>query len=409
MFLFRLAVRNLFRQLSRNAVSMVSIVLGVFIIVLGRGFTAGMAENMKRAQIDSVSGHVTAVPPEYPDAGLRHPIDQAYALDAQDRSFLAENTTAWTGRVIAAPRLIFQQDAMRVRMIAYDPATDGSVFPRTGWSVDGSLADDVPGGVAVGVGIAELLDLKVGSPIVLENRTVDGAMNAVRFEVTGIVRTGMPMLDMISVMVPMGTAEDLIQAGGRVTHVSARGFRRDAAPQLAEAMNAQLGERAVATDWLTEIGPLLQSQAIRDYMLGIISFALLAMAAAGIANTILMAAFERTREIGTLRALGLKRGGVITLFAFEGLGLGLVGGVVGVAGAAALTYYWSTSGIDISGALEGRTEMASLPMTLMIYTDFSPATIAAAVVIAILVAVLASLYPALVASRMLPADAVRAE
>ena len=148
---------------------------------------------------------------------------------------------------------------------------------------------------------------------------------------------------------------------------------------------------------------------MRRTMFNFLGFALLAMAGVGIANTVLMAAFERVREIGTMRALGLNRSGVITMFALEGAWMGLVGGLLGAGLGGALTHHYNVNGIDMMSLMGAKGDaIDDMPLAAMLYLDFSPAFIGGAVVVAVVIAVLASLYPALVASRMLPADAVRA-
>ena len=103
MLIFKLATRNLFRQFSRNALSMVSIIVGVMIIGVGRGFQNGLNENMIRGQIDSSSGHVMAVPTDYPTTGFRQPVSDAFALPPTQRTWLDDHTRAWTPRLIADP------------------------------------------------------------------------------------------------------------------------------------------------------------------------------------------------------------------------------------------------------------------------------------------------------------------
>ena len=86
MLILRLATRNLFRQAKRNILSMVSIIMGVFIIVLGTGFAMGLNENVIRGYIDTVSGHVLVVPADYPTSGFRHPVSNAYTVDAETKT-----------------------------------------------------------------------------------------------------------------------------------------------------------------------------------------------------------------------------------------------------------------------------------------------------------------------------------
>lgn len=410
MFL-RLALRNVTRNWQRNALSLVSVVAGVAVIVLGRGFVAGFKENIIRAQIDTVSGHVLARPLDYPTAGIRHPVDQLFAVDTETRGWLDANTTGWTQRLLFAPRIIHGQDAMRVRAIGLDPTTDETVFPRDQWSIEGCSVDEAGMGLVVSPGVKRILGIETGDMVVLETRTAAGAINALNAPVCGVTKTGNPGQDRIGVLVPPGLMNELVRPDGATSHVLARLDRRDQAASFATKLQSRLGEDVETATWDDETRGLVEAQEMRQAMLDIIAFVLLAMAATGIANTVLMATYERIREIGTLRALGLTRRGVVTLFVTEGLVMGVVGAIIGAATSGAAMWNWATKGIDMTpliGEMEKSGTYDSIPLSTMLWVEFSPPTIAGAMVFGVLVAVVASIYPALLASRMPPADAVRA-
>jgi ABC-type lipoprotein release transport system permease subunit len=158
--------------------------------------------------------------------------------------------------------------------------------------------------------------------------------------------------------------------------------------------------------WRDETRDLLALMEFRQKSLDFLVGILLLMSAATIANTILMAAYERVREIGTMRAMGMTGRAVLALFVIEGAMIGLAGGGVGALIGGLMARNWSRNGIDLSAQLENQG--GNLPMSAILYVEWSPPTIAGAVVFAVLVAVLASVYPAWVASRMAPAEAVRA-
>ncbi len=406
MLVFRMALRNLTRQASRNALSLVSIVLGVFVIVVGHGFQGGMTENMIRAQIDSASGHVLVVPIGYPTAGLRHPVEDTLRLDDSQRGWLDGHTERWTARLIAAPRAIQGRKSMRVRLIGASDA-DADVFPRTDWQVEGRMPTPGQGEILMAVGPARLLKTQVGDLLTLETRTVDGAINAMRYTVTGILRSGNPVIDNVNVYLPMQDADTLLAAEGRVTHIASLLPDRDDTAAFAAAVSAEIpgGE---PRSWQAEIAPMLETNEVRQSMLDVIGLALLLMAATGIANTVLMAAYERVREIGTLRSMGLQRAGVLGIFALEGFWMGLAGGLVGAGLSGAFCGYYATHGIDMIKLMGPKADsMSNIPVAAMLYLDFSPPTLLSSVLVAVVVAMGASLYPAWMASRVSPSEAVR--
>jgi putative ABC transport system permease protein len=129
------------------------------------------------------------------------------------------------------------------------------------------------------------------------------------------------------------------------------------------------------------------------------------MAIVGIANTIVMATFERTREIGTLMALGFRGGGIRRLFLMEGALTGFVGGAIGTMLALGVVAYLAATGIDMS-ALYGDMDIG-YPVKDILYPALSTTFFAATWILTGLLSAVASLWPAYRASRLEPVDALR--
>lgn len=411
MLAFSLAFRNLLRQFRRSALSTVSVIAGVSVLIIGDGFIGGFTENMIRSQTDSLTGEVFALPDDYPTRGLQHPVDHLFTVDPALASWLDQNSVAWTRRVVFAPRAVHGADAMRVRAFGFDPVTDIKVFPRSEWQVEGKAPSTVEDGVLVSTGVASMLALKVGERFVLETRTSAGALNALDVPVAGILTTQNPMFDNVGVFVPSPLVQSLVQSGERASHLAIRLPSRDGADAFAARLREQVPPGVAVRTWYDEAEPMLQTQRIRQKFLDIMAWALLAIAATGIANTVLMAAYERVREIGTLRALGMTRQGVVGLFVTEGLLMGVIGSLVGALLGSWLVWKWHVHGLDLAPLLKakGADNMSSVSFSTMLYAPFSWFSLTRAVVFGLAVAVLASIWPALIASKMPPAEAVRSE
>lgn len=415
---FRMALRNLFRRYGRTTLSMVSVVTGVWVIIAGRGFIGGLNENIIRAQVDSFSGHVLVRPASYPTRGIQHPVDDLLKLDPETAHWLDENTVAWTERVLFVPRAVRGVDSIRVRVFGFDPATDEAVFPRTNWKVTGKIPETRQDGILVSRGVAKVLQLKIGDELVLEARTAAGAINALSLPVCGILSTGNPVIDSIGAFLPKPTVLELVRTDDKFSHLAIRLKHREAAEAFADKLRKRMGDKAWIATWYDETDDLLSVQQLRQTMLDIIALALLAIAATGIANTVLMAAYERVREIGTLRAMGMTRGGVVGLFVSEGLVMGTIGSLIGGFLGFLLVWHYSKNGIDFGAMLDqaqaagtggGGSAYSNVPMQAIVYLYVSWKTIIGAMLFGVIVAVVASFYPAILASRRLPADAVRAD
>lgn len=404
-FLSRLALRNLLRNRRRTVLSLVAIVAGVATLIIGRGFLGGLSENFVRSQVDAVSGHVVVRPVDYGNNGLSHPVDGAFHFEAA--SSVLEQAEGWTPRLMFAPTLVFEGDSVRARAIGYAAATDEDVFSRNAWRIEG----DEPGpgeGLLLSSGLARLLDVHNGDVITLQTRTVAGAINAAMFEVKGVVATGNPYLDQFGVLLPLEDADALLAAEGRATHLAFRLSSRDvaAAEAFGASVVAALSADVEASTWHAETADVRRIQSIRQRALDLIVFALLGISATGIANTVLMAAFERVREIGTLRAMGMTRSGVLQMFLLEGAMLGLAGATLGCLAGSAVVWWFSVYGIDLSAIVERAG--GNLPISAVLYAVVDGFWISVGFGFGLGTSILASLLPARAASRLVPAEAARA-
>ena len=398
-----LAFRNLFRNVRRTIITSGAVVAGVAVLIAGWGLVDGLDENVLRAHEHALTGHVLIRPATYPTDGLTLPLDEAKALPQEMVAALDgdERVVAWTRRTWFQGRAVSGADGMTVRAFAYDPVGEAEVFPRDEWRLRGAWPD-APGQVVVGSWLAGLLELEPGSDLVLEARTRAGAMNALSLKVTGVVATGTPTADRV-VWVPQDTADMLIVPEGAVSHVAVKLQRRAQAEAVAQALTS--------ADWTAttvrhETRDLLQLNAFRRRAISVVVLILMLIAGTGIANTVIMAAYERVREIGTLRAMGMTPGGIRALFLVEGAVLGFSAGAIGALLGSAVVTWFSVHGIDLSGVADQVGEMA---MASTLYMSFTWPPVIVALVFGTGVSVVASIYPANHAARLNPADAVRAD
>jgi putative ABC transport system permease protein len=400
----RLATRNLLRSPRRTVLTITAIVAGVGLFIVGEGFLSGMTEGILRAVIDGTSGHVLVRPRGYPTQIGQHPIDELLSISAEARALLDRRAVAWTERTLFAPIAAHGSDSLRVTAISYDPERDPRVFPTELWKVTGAMPE-AHDEILISPRVARLLDLSPGGQLVLQVRTHKGAINALEVSVSGVLSTGNTALDMLTIFVPKPLAEELI-ATELPSHIAVRLGDRDDAEAFQAALGPLFPKEAEVVTWREETAEMIRLQEIRRRALDLVMFILMALAAFGIANTILMAAHERVREIGTLRAMGMTEGGVLGLFIFEGALMGIIGGLLGAAWGGALIAHWARSPIDFSEVAEKATK--GLAASALLYTRFDLGVIASTIALGVIISVVASVYPARVASRMSPADAVRA-
>jgi putative ABC transport system permease protein len=401
----RLALRNLLRAPRRTLLTMSAVIAGVGVFILGEGFVSGLTENVIVAATDDTVGHVMARPAGYPLQLGRHPVDALLEIPPAARALLEREARAWTERTYFAPIAASGADSLRAVGIGYDPQRDAGVFSHKHWQVTGRLPDPAAREVTVSARVARLLSLSVGSSLVLQVRTHRGAMNALEVKVSGILATHNAGLDLFGIFAPRKLTRELL-ATDLPSHLHVRLASRAGAAAFAAKLRPLLGTQASVVTYVDETADLVAVQDIRRRALDIILVILMALAAFGIANTILMAAYERVREIGTLRTLGMTETGVLRLFVLEGALVGVVGSLLGAAWGVALTLHWAEHPIDFSKTMEQTGSNVSA--SVLLYTRPSLSIAVLSVVLGIAVALLASIFPARVASRMSPAEAVRA-
>lgn len=403
--LLRLAARNVRRHLRRTLLSAVAVIAGVSAVIIGRGFVGGTTENLARAQIDVASGHVLLRPLDYPETGLTHPIADAQRVSTE----VAEGLDAlgpWTARVLFTPTVSHAGNAVRARGIGFDPARDAEVFPRDTWRVVGKVPESVADGVLVSSGLARLLEVQAGDVVVLQSRTFAGAINALQVPVAGVLSAGNPWIDASGVLLPISLSEDLLRLDGRATHLSLRVGRRAQSDGAAAQLREVVGQDWAVQTWADEAADMLALQAVRQQALDFLVAVLLLISATGIANTVLMAAFERVREIGALMALGLTRRGVVALFLAEGAIIGVIGAAGGVAFGVAVVAWYARHGIDLSDQIASSAG-ANIPISTVLYPAFDANWIWVSFAFGVGVSVLASWWPASRAASRTPADAMR--
>ena len=292
-WLFSLALKNLRRNLRRTLISSIAVVAGVAITIVGTGLVGGLNEGIVRAQIDSQSGHVSIRPPGLEHSSVSNPVDSLVAVPANLMSALEE--FEYTERLLFDARVIAGADAVRGLGIGYT-ASDAKVFLRDAHDLVGVWSEEAPApGLVLGKGVAALLRLELGDRITVETRTSAGSLNAMSWPLVGIVHAHNPAVDNYAVFLPMEQAQRLVVAPGP-SQIALRLAKRGRSDEVAENFRSQLPEGWTVESFTVAAADLMEINKIREKALQLMIFVILAIAAIGIANTVIMSVYERIRE-----------------------------------------------------------------------------------------------------------------
>ncbi|MGI5861439.1 MAG: ABC transporter permease [Myxococcales bacterium] len=276
--------------------------------------------------------------------------------------------------------------------------------------VDGEYLGEAPDKmILLGAGLARTLEAKVGDEIVVVTQAADGSMGNALFRVGGILKTGSVAADRSRALVHLRDLQELLVLDGRVHEVAVLAKALDgAAPLAAGAKRALDGRGLLVRTWAQvnpEVAKMLELQSVSAW---IILFFVFSVASLGVLNTMLMSVLERTKELGVLRALGLRPRQVVALVLCESLLLASVAAVGGTALGLLADGYLVIYGLDLTRFI-GDFSFGGIAFSPVLRGEVQIGRIGATLVGLFAVTLVASVWPALRAGRLQPVEAMRQE
>ncbi len=400
--LFKLALRNIFRQRIRSVVTLVAIVFGVTGLILSGGFVKDIFVQLGEAIIQSETGHVQVFRVGFREQGTRRP----------DR-YLIEDPAPHAARI---------KTSLLVREVSSRLSFSGLInngrsdLPIVGEGIEpdkeaqlGSFLKMVSGrpltdsdgfGVIVGEGLATSLALHVGDQVTLLVNTAGGALNTVDLEVVGIFQSFSRDFDARALRIPLAAAQELLATAGANQLVVTLHHTRDTDAALATIQAQLAGSGLEAFSWKQLSDFYEKTLQLYDRQFGVLQVIILVMVLLSVANTVNMSAFERLGEFGTLQALGNRQRDIFRLILLENTFLGLIGGTLGAIIGIGLALAISAIGIPMPPPPSANTGY-----TAMIRLDV--ANVATAFLIGVVATALAAIFPARRVSRTELVEALR--
>jgi len=403
--LLRLAWRNVWRNRRRTLIALAAIALGVIFLAFMDGSIAGFQQAIFGNAVRLQGGNVQVHAPGYREKSKRLPLLPLDDVVSVVQSVRAEPQVIAVSRRINTGGFVSSREATVPVVIAgIEPEQEAPV---------GLLADNIVQGrylangdqdlILVGRALADRLKVGVNDRITLVGRAPREQMRRRTMTVVGIYDLRLPEAEKRLAYVSLAEAQALFDLRDQATEVAIYLQRVGQEGAVTAALRAALPGYEV--DSWQDLNPeMKQSLDVDKVIMNIFGLVVLLIAGIGILNLMLMAVFERTREIGLLAAMGLIRRELLALFLLEGIMIGLLGTLLGGALGALVVSAVGKIGIEFASAAEMGEAMAlmgdRLYPRLAIDLLFERAGTVA------LIAALASLYPAWRASRREPAEAL---
>jgi putative ABC transport system permease protein len=397
-----LATRNLLRNVSRSLVAISTVASGVIAFLLAGGFIAWIFQDMREATIHSQLGHAQIVQPAFFEKGIADPYAYLLPADSAEQQSLEAmpGVTALTPRLVLSGLISHGETTVSFAGEGVDPIMEKPISSRIR-ILDGSdLASPDEKKVLLGEGLAKSLGAKSGDTVVLLTTAANGSPSAVELTVAGIFSTISKEYDDSAIRMPISVARKLMRVTGATSWVvlldgaeRTESFVETARAGL-PASHFEVVPWTALADFYNKTVVLFSKQInVMKVIIGLIIILT-------ISNTLTMSVLERTTEIGTSLAVGVRGTGVMRLFVIEGVLIGILGGLAGVILGTLLAMLISTIGIPMPpppGMSHGY--LGQIIVTTGLALD--------AVVLALVTTLLASAFPAWKAGRLNIVDALR--
>ena len=412
-FLFALAWKNLSRYSRRTLITAGALAVGVAVFIWMDGWLLGAERESERNIIWYEAGSAKVMNRQYLEEIQTIPLKQVISDPAAVERALEGSDAAATRRVVFSAELFVGledgsgEGSLFVKGVGLDPETDGRVFRLAETVREGRFLRGGEPELLLGDWLARDLSAAVGNWVTVRARSRYGAFQTLDLEVVGILNCPNPLINQGMIFLPLDLADEALEMEGAVSEI-ALSFPEWQNPtgRLAEIRRSLVGfpELAVA-DWRELASDFLAINQGKRAGNGILLLLIFIIAAVGISNTMLMAVYERVREIGMMRALGMRDLSIRLAFLLEAGGIGLIGSGVGLALGAGLNWYMVRWGLDL-GAIVGDMQIGYRVHSVF-RSAWHPQALVGALVFGVLASMAISFIPSSRALKLEITDCLR--
>jgi ABC-type lipoprotein release transport system permease subunit len=401
----RLAWRNIWRHRRRTVIVVLAIGLTMWMMIMYDGLIGGFQQAIYGNAIKVLGGNIQVHAPGYQEKAAQAPLLPLANGPAIVQAALTQpQVVAASQRIITGGLASSREGAFAVSIVGVEPEKELPVSlvgqkVAKGRYLEASDQDLV----YIGQGLATAMGVDVGDRFTLAGRATHEQMRSRTMTVVGIFDIGMSDIEKRTVYMSLGEAQNLYGLSGQITEVAISLKQIGQEPAVISALKRVLPDVEFAS-WQTSFPELEAAIATKSQGMEIFSYIMLIIVGIGILNLLLMAVFERTREIGVLGAIGLHPGQISLLFLLEGAMMGLVGAAFGVTLGLLFNILFGVIGFDFT-AFSSITSYTAL-ISGKIYSTLGTEKLLGHVLAVVIIAILASFYPAREAAQQEPAKSL---
>jgi len=401
--LFKMALRDLGRNRRRSFFSSLAVAMGLALLLLLASFIQGEMGSAIKSAIRLQSGHVQVRMKSYDES--KTSLKWENLIENPDQ--IAQKIAALAPVQVATPRLFasgfvsVRDESAGARIVGIDPLSEANAPYREGMVSGEFLTPDDRQGLLIGKSLADKLGLNAGDQVNLSVNTSNGDVAEQPFTIRGIYTTKTSGFDSITVFLPLAKAQTIVQAEN---HASTIFILLKDISQTDAVVTALQNPNYQVLSWTKMNELIIQTEDLANSYISLLYLIVLGITATVIINTLIMSVFERTREIGILSALGMKGRRIMGLFLAESSLLAIGGILMGLILGGLVIAYFTNIGFYI-----GNMGLTGILIGDRIYTELTLKNTVTLTIMTFIVTLLAGLYPAVLASRLEPVEALRAE
>ncbi|MBU0573880.1 MAG: ABC transporter permease [Candidatus Margulisbacteria bacterium] len=409
--MFKIALRNIFRNKRRSILTGLSISVAVMIAVYLWSLISGIMDDMFDNMIRLNVGHVRILNKDYIKRERMLPLEANIPNYLEAEKVIAEDpdVTLSVGRIKFGVLLENEGNNKPVFGTGIVPAAESRISNLDKKIVEGRMIEDDQEEMNIGVNMAQDLGLKLGDTLTVVTQTAYGSITAMNLKIVGIFSFGVQSIDKTTFYMPLSKAQQLLDLSNSVTEIFVYVKDKNKAPQAARTIQAAL-EKAYPGQYTAQAWQdqdiLYFYMTIARNVYGGLYFLVLFLASFTILNTMFMSVLERTKEIGMMKSLGMKNRQVMGVVLLEALLIGTIASFIGAIWGAGVSYYLAVVGIDFTATFE-KMGTLNFPLSYVYRAIFSWGIIFFGFCMGVLFSLLAAIPPAIRAAQMEPTEALR--